>query len=56
VTADSPVGQRTRARNPLGGVTLEELEAMLEDDIMDSDFGDDAAYQEFLRVRSHSIQ
>ncbi len=29
-TPGSPVGQRTRARNPLGGVTLEELEAMLQ--------------------------
>jgi len=50
---ESPVGQRTRARNPLGGITLEELEAMLQDDDAgESDYGDDAAYQEFLRVRS----
>lgn len=48
---DSPIGQRTRARNPLKEVTIEELEALLqEDEVMNSDYEDDQAYQQFLQV------
>lgn len=49
--ADMPIGQRTRARNPLGEVTIEELEAMLrEDEILNSEGEDDEAYHQFLQV------
>ena len=47
-----PIGQRTRARNPLRDITIEELEAMLlEDETFHSDGEDDEAYQQFLQVR-----
>lgn len=49
--ADVPIGQRTRARNPLKEVTIEELEAMLlEDEVYPSDGEDNEAYQQFLQV------
>ena len=49
--ADVPIGQRTRARNPLDDVTIEELEAMLlEDDVPNSDGDDEEAYHQFLQV------
>ena len=50
----SPVGQRTRARNPLEGVTLEELEALLQEDIVETPIREDDAYREFLQVELHA--
>ena len=48
---DLPIGQRTRARNPLKEVTIEELEALLlEDEVHHSEGEDDEAYQQFLQV------
>ena len=50
---DIPIGQRTRARNPLKEVTIEELEALLlEDEVYYSEGDDDEAYQQFLKVFS----
>lgn len=47
---DAPIWQRTRARKPLNDVTLEELEALLQDEKIGGDGEDDDAYQDFLRV------
>ena len=52
---DAPIWQRTRARNPLKDVSIEELEAMLQEDFLESDHDDDEAYQDFLRVKSHDL-
>ena len=52
---DAPIWHRTRARNPLKDVSIEELEAMLQEDFLESDHDDDEAYQEFLRVKSHDL-
>lgn len=44
------IWRRTRARNPLTSVDIEDLEAQLKDDSMDPSFDDDDAYQAFLSV------
>ena len=52
---DAPIWHRTRARNPLKDVSIEELEAMLQEDFLESDHDDDEAYQDFLSVQSHDL-
>ena len=47
---DAPIWQRTRARKPLHDVTLEELEALLQDENISADAEDHDAYEEFLKV------
>ena len=44
--------QRTRARNPLTEVSIEQLEALLKDDPIEPTYDDDEAYKAFLAVRS----
>ena len=52
---DEPIWSRTRARQPLEHVTLEELEALLgevnDDQLWPALVDEDAAYQQFLDVR-----
>ena len=54
-STDEPIWSRTRARQPLEHVTLEELEALLgevnDDQLWPALVDEDAAYQQFLDVR-----